>query len=145
MSDVMGLTGQPILFKRLFKLKCPCEHEFIIDLGVKWAPNKIIRCPECKNILGGTSIVLEGYDNCPLIFPKRFGRCLYEIPDPEAYRRYWIGKRPSTRKVYEEWLNDPDASMYEVSKRHGKQSWAIQVHTTAMGKLGILIRRRRPH
>lgn len=60
MSDIVGPTGKRISLQRLFKLNCPCGNEFTVDLGVKWADNLVIRCPKCKQTLGGTSIALEG-------------------------------------------------------------------------------------
>lgn len=75
-------------------------------------------------------------------YPRTRGRQVYEIPDGLAYERYWIGRRPSSRALFEEWLRDPDASMFEVTRRHGKLSFSISTHTTAMNKLGILTRRK---
>lgn len=75
-------------------------------------------------------------------YPRTIGNWVYEITDLEAYERYWWGKRSSTRVCFEEWLRDPDASMFEVSRRHGKLAWAIQVHVTALKKLGLLTRRK---
>lgn len=76
-------------------------------------------------------------------FPKETrGSYIYEVLDLEAYERYWWGKTPSRRALVEEWLGDPDASMFEVSRRHGKLAWTIQVHITALNKLGLLTRRK---
>ncbi len=70
------------------------------------------------------------------------GRYLYEVPDAEAYRRYWMGRKPSNRELVEEWLTSPDATMYEVTKRHGKISVAIQMHISSMVKQAVIIRRK---
>lgn len=75
---------------------------------------------------------------------KRWGRRDYHILDIERYRQYWIGKRPSTKRCFEAWLQSPDASMNEIAHSHKKNgSYVIQVHVTALVKLGIL--ERRPH
>lgn len=48
-----------IPLKRIHDIKCLCGHGFKVDLGSKWEPNKIIRCPRCKTILGRTTDVVE--------------------------------------------------------------------------------------
>ena len=78
-----------------------------------------------------------------VIYSKIWGHMDYVILNQKEYDHYWVGKRPSTRECFEDWLKDPNASMFEASKKHGKYSWSIQVHVTAMKKLGILIRRKR--
>lgn len=55
--DVLGPTGVPIGLKRLYPVTCPlCEKESIFDLG---APGDVLRCPRCKTILGGKTIIFE--------------------------------------------------------------------------------------
>ncbi len=76
-----------------------------------------------------------------LQYPKTYGNRIYIILDETKYRRYWWGRRPSSRRIFEEWLNDPDTTMHETSKAHGKYSHTIQSHTTNLVKLGIMVRR----
>ena len=45
---------------------------------------------------------------------------VYTILDLEAYNRFWIGRKPSTRTIFEEWLFVPTATMNAVALKHGK-------------------------
>lgn len=77
-------------------------------------------------------------------YPKKWGNRDYYITDIEKYNRYWVGKRPSSRRCFEDWLNTPDASMRDTAKAHKKNGpYVIQVHVTALAKMGILERRER--
>ena len=49
----------------------------------------------------------------------------YIILDLNKYERFWWGRNPSTRNIFEEWLKDPDVTMRTVSLRHGKRSCAL--------------------
>lgn len=61
MRDVLGPTGKRIALQRLYPVTCPrCGKELTFDLGVKWEPNKILKCPKCGYILGGATVALEG-------------------------------------------------------------------------------------
>ena len=54
------------------------------------------------------------------IFDKARGNFSYEILDEKAYERYWWGRRPSTKKAFEEWLEDPDMSQRSIGIEYGK-------------------------
>ena len=75
-------------------------------------------------------------------YPKTWGNIVYEIQDVGEYLRFWWGRVPSSKVRFEEWLFDPDATMYEVSARHEKFSKSIQVHVKLLTELGILVRRK---
>lgn len=38
--------------QRLHKVRCLCGHEFIVDLGPRWKPGLVLKCPKCKTVLG---------------------------------------------------------------------------------------------
>lgn len=44
---------------RIHDVQCLCGHKFKVDLGVKWKPDQIIRCPKCKTKLGETTEVIS--------------------------------------------------------------------------------------
>lgn len=49
----------------------------------------------------------------------------YIILNLNRYERFWVGKRPSTRDLFEEWLHDPDLTMRTISMEHGKRSSSL--------------------
>ena len=74
------------------------------------------------------------------IFDKARGNISYEILDEEAYERYWWGRRPSTRKAFEEWLGNPDRSQRSVEIEYGKKYNFIHLKMVDLVKLGIIRR-----
>ena len=70
-------------------------------------------------------------------FPKNHRR-IYRILDDEAYKRFWWGKKPSTKPIFEEWLVTPDETMHSVAMRHGKSPILLQVLSRALRREGIM-------
>jgi len=58
-------------------------------------------------------------------FVKKSCSRTYIILDLNNYERFWWGKKPSTRDIFEEWLKDPDVTMRTVSIKHGKNSSSL--------------------
>jgi len=58
----------------------------------------------------------------PWFFNKKTNGFTYVILNMNEYERFWSGRKPSTRDIFEEWLKDPDVTMRDVSMRHGKNS-----------------------
>jgi len=58
-------------------------------------------------------------------FVKKSCGFTYFLLDPNKYERFWSGRKPSTRDIFEEWLKDPDVTMRDVSMRHGKNSSSL--------------------
>ena len=74
------------------------------------------------------------------IYEKAWGNMSYEIVDEEAYERYWWGRRPSTRKAFEEWLEDPDKSQRSIGIEYGKRYDFIHLKMVDLMKRGIIRR-----
>jgi len=77
------------------------------------------------------------------VYPKKFGRFSYEILDEEAYEQYWWGKKPSTKKMFEEWLNNPEKKQRKVAIEYGRLYNSINLHLNEMTKQGIIRRFKR--
>ena len=58
-------------------------------------------------------------------FVKKSCWFTYIILDLNKYERFWWGRKPSTRNIFEEWLKSPFVTMREVSRRHGKRSSSL--------------------
>ncbi len=63
-------------------------------------------------------------DEGPRKFPKNNNRT-YRILDEEAYKRFWVGRKPSSKKLFEEWLFDPKATINAISQSHGKENASL--------------------
>ena len=70
-------------------------------------------------------------------FPKNLRRT-YRILDEEAYERFWWGRKPSTRAMYEKWLFVPKATMNAVSLRHGSTPPILERLNQELHKRGII-------
>ena len=68
-----------------------------------------LKCPVCY----------PREDKVPREFPKNNNRT-YRILDEGAYERFWVGRKPSSKLLFEEWLFNPKATMNAVSQDHGK-------------------------
>jgi hypothetical protein len=77
------------------------------------------------------------------IYDRSFGGYSYEIVDEEAYERYWWGKRPSTRELFEAWLKDPEKTQNSVALEHGKWPTTMRRHIWSLGRQGIIRRFKR--
>lgn len=55
------------------------------------------------------------------VYPKSYGGFSYEIMDEVAYERFWWGRRPSSREIFEAWLGDPDKTQHQLMIESGKQ------------------------
>lgn len=58
-------------------------------------------------------------------FVKKSCCYTYRILNLNRYERFWWGRKPSNRDIFEEWLKDPDVTMRTVSVRHGKRSSSL--------------------
>jgi len=58
-------------------------------------------------------------------FVKKSCGFTYIILDLNKYERFWWGRKPSTRDLFEEWLKVSDVTMRTVSMRHGKRSSSL--------------------
>ena len=59
-------------------------------------------------------------------FVKKSCGHTYIILDLNKYERFWWGRKPSTRDIFEEWLKDLEVTMREVClMRHGKRSSSL--------------------
>ena len=76
-------------------------------------------------------------------YHKSWGNLSYEIVDEEAYGRYWWGRKPSTRKAFEEWLGDPDRSQRSIEKEYGRRYNFIRLKMADLVELGIIRRFKR--
>jgi len=56
------------------------------------------------------------------VYNKAYGSYSYEIMDKEAYKRFWLGKRPSSRKALEAWLSDPDKTQHQIMKEQARKN-----------------------
>ena len=77
------------------------------------------------------------------IFNKARGKISYEILDEVAYERYWWGRSPNTRKIVEEWLEDPDSTQRSVLIKYGKSYGMIYIKLGELVKQGIIRRFKR--
>ncbi len=77
------------------------------------------------------------------IFDKSRWNVSYEIIDEVAYDRYWWGRRPSTKRAFEEWLGDPARSQRSVEIELGKRYNSISLKMIDLIKLGIIRRFKR--
>ena len=75
-----------------------------------------------------------------MIYPKTWAGACYEVLDETEYDRYWWGKRPSSRMIFEEYLTDPEATQNMVALRHGKWPTFFSVHMRGLVNQGILRR-----
>lgn len=75
-------------------------------------------------------------------FVKKSNGYIYIILDLNKYERFWWGRKPSTRDIFEEWLKDPDVTMRDVSMRHGKRSSSLLERVNQkLKKQGIMRRK----
>ena len=58
-------------------------------------------------------------------FVKKSCGHIYIILDLNKYERFWSGRKPSTRDLFEEWLKVPDVTMRSVSLMNGKRSSSL--------------------
>ncbi len=107
----------------------------------------LFRCP----VHGLVIDYPHGYDEklvCPICskedeaanireFPKNHRRT-YRILDDEAYERFWWGRKPSTRRIFEEWLFEPKATMNAVSLKHGKTPPLLERLSGELRRQGIM-------
>lgn len=77
------------------------------------------------------------------VYPKSFGGFSYEILDEEAYERFWYGKKPSTKALFEIWLNDPDKTQHELASETDRSIYVVWLNLTEMKKQGIIRRFKR--
>lgn len=77
------------------------------------------------------------------IFHKSWGNISYEILDEKAYEHYWWELKPSTRKIVETWLMDPDRSQRSIEIEYGKNDNAIRLKIVDLVRLGIIRRFKR--
>ena len=61
----------------------------------------------------------------PWFFNKKTCGFTYVILNLNKYERFWSGRKPSTRDIFEEWLKVPDVTMRSVSLMHGKRSSSL--------------------
>ena len=61
-------------------------------------------------------------------FRKPHGNVVYRIVDEEKYKRYWCGRRPSSRSMVEEYLIDPGATQRRVSMDWSGTDGSISAH-----------------
>jgi len=74
------------------------------------------------------------------IFHKSWGSISYEILDEEKYKRYWWGRKPSTRAAFEAWLMNPENTQNSVAREHCKWPSIIQLQLKRLVKRGIIRR-----
>ena len=92
-----------------------------------------LRCPTCFHISQE-----KGMER---VYQKNL-RSSYQILDKKRYERYWWGKVPATRNIFEEWLKEPNSTMRGVSMRHGLTSCArVSRVSSDLQRQGIMIRR----
>ena len=72
------------------------------------------------------------------VYHKSFGGYSYEIMDETAYERFWWGKRPSSKEIFEVWLTDPHKTQHQILIEYGKQNVGYNVRE--MMKEGIIRR-----
>lgn len=92
-----------------------------------------LRCPACFHI--------NQEKGMERVYQKNL-RSSYQILDTKRYERYWWGKVPSTRIIFEEWLKEPNSTMRGVSMKHGLNSSATLSRISHdLQRQGIMIRR----
>jgi len=77
------------------------------------------------------------------IYDKSRGNISYEILDEKRYKRYWWGRRPSSKRILEAWLGDPDRTQRSIEIEHGKNYSFIQLNMVDLVKMGIVRRFKR--
>ena len=77
------------------------------------------------------------------IFKKTRGKTSYEILDEEAYERFWMGRKPSSKRAMEAWLDDPDKTQRSIAIEYGKRYNFIYMLMFDLVKLGIIRRFKR--
>jgi len=77
------------------------------------------------------------------IFSKARGNISYEILDEERYKRYWWGRKPSTRAAFEAWIMNPEKTQNSVACEHGKWPSIIQLQSRMLLRQGIIRRFKR--
>jgi len=77
------------------------------------------------------------------IYDKSWGNISYEILDEKRYKRYWWGRRPSSKRILEAWLGDPDRTQRSIEIEHGKNYSFIQLNMVDLVKMGIVRRFKR--
>ena len=75
---------------------------------------------------------------------EKLNGATYRILDLEEYDRFWWGRAPSSRELFEAWLKVPTASMRAVSMRQGKRSTAAILRLVKMLKVRGILRREGP-
>lgn len=107
-----------------YVFKCPI-HGLVEDYPHGW--KETLSCPKC----------VKGVER---VYQKNL-RSSYQILDEERYERYWWGRKPSTKKLFEEWLKEPKLTMRAVSMRHGLNSCATLSRVSQdLQRKGIMIR-----
>lgn len=74
------------------------------------------------------------------IYEKSWGSISYEILDEKRYKRYWWGRRPSTRAAFEAWLMNPEKTQNSVALEHGKWPSIIQLQMKSLVRQEIIRR-----
>ena len=77
------------------------------------------------------------------IYDKSWGNISYEILDEKRYKRYWWGRRPSSKRILEAWLGDPDRTQRSIEIEHGKNFSFINLNMVVLVKRGIVRRFKR--
>ena len=75
-------------------------------------------------------------------FVKKSCGFTYIILNLNNYERFWKGRKPSTRDIFEEWLHDPYFTMRTVSLRHGKRSISLLLRLNRELKKQEIMRRK---
>jgi len=76
-------------------------------------------------------------------FNKARGNISYEILDEVAYERFWMGRKPSSRRAVEAWLGDPDRTQRSIVIEYEKRYNFIYMLMFDLVKLGIIRRFKR--
>ncbi len=77
------------------------------------------------------------------VFKKSWGKISYEILDEEAYERFWMGRKPSSKRAMEAWLGDPDRTQRSIAIEYEKRYNFIYMLMFALVTQGIIRRFKR--
>lgn len=103
-------------------------HGYYVDYSHGFREN--VKCPICY----------PREDESLREFPKNNNRT-YRILDEEAYERFWVGRKPSSKQLFEEWLFNPKATMNIVSRVHDKEDASLlQRLNRGLARQGIIER-----
>lgn len=105
------LLSEGDIYTSFFFARCPL-HGYYVDYPHGFKLN--LKCPVCYP--RDEAWLRE--------FPKNNNRT-YRILDEGAYERFWVGRKPSSKLLFEEWLFNPKASMNAVSQSHGKEDSSL--------------------